>query len=108
MISLAILSKYNMTSLEEAKERHGDSLSTELTFYQTFLIQTDHIPNKITEYMLNAMLGKDSDMIGASLAIFIAEMELEYKEIIDAREFARNRINEINTEVAKLTREEET
>lgn len=49
MIPKEIYEKYNMTSLEEYKNEFGDSSDTEKMFYETFLIQTDFIPNKILE-----------------------------------------------------------
>ena len=48
-IPIEILEKYNMKSLEEYKEDFGNSADTEKMFYETFLIQTDFIPNKILE-----------------------------------------------------------
>lgn len=46
-IPIEILEKYNMKSLEEYKEDVGNFSETE--FYETFLIQTNFIPNKILE-----------------------------------------------------------
>lgn len=66
MIPIELLEKYNMKSLEGYKEDFGDSISTERTFYQTFLIQTDHIPLKLIE--------------GSVSSIDAAE-ELKYREI---------------------------
>ena len=47
MIPINLLIKYQMAfdgeTTEEVKERYGDE------FYPVFLIQTDHIPNKILE-----------------------------------------------------------
>lgn len=77
MFALDILKKYNMRSLEEYKERHGNNIDTEMTFYQTFLIQTDHIPNKIIEAQV---LGIEVD---------------NYKEILELRQYARDEINRL-------------
>ena len=77
MFALDILKKYNMRSLEEYKERHGDNIDTEMTFYQTFLIQTDHIPNKIVEAQI---LNKEIE---------------DYTEILNYRQIARDKINEL-------------
>ena len=47
MIPINFLIKYQMAfdgeTTEEVKERYGDE------FYRVFLLQTDHIPNKILE-----------------------------------------------------------
>lgn len=48
-IPIEMLETYNMMSLEDYKEMFGDNLGTEKMFYQTFLIQTDYICNKIVE-----------------------------------------------------------
>ena len=75
-----------MLTLDEYKEYKGDTLNTELVFYQTFLIQTDHIPNKIIE---SQILGEDAE---------------DYTEILNYRKFARqeiNRLQEIEREVSE-------
>lgn len=69
-----------MRSLKEYKERHGDNIDTEMTFYQTFLIQTDHIPNKIVEAQV---LGIEID---------------DYTEILHLRQHARDEINRLRAE----------
>lgn len=76
-ISIEMLEKYNMDSLDEYKKRHGDNIDTEIIFYQTFLIQTDHIPNKIIEAQI---LNKEIE---------------DYTEILNYRQIARNKINEL-------------
>lgn len=76
-IPITILNKYYMASLDEYKLRHGDNIDTEITFYQTFLIQTDHIPNKIIEAQI---LNKEIK---------------DYTEILNYRQIARNKINEL-------------
>ena len=71
-IPVEILEKYNMKSLEEYKEDVGNFADTEKMFYETFLIQTDFIPNKILEG--------------------VATSE-EYADELYYREFARQQIN---------------
>ena len=72
-----ILNKYHMVKLEEYKKMFDDSVDTEMLFYNTFLAQTDHIPNKIIEAQI---LGKEID---------------DYTEILNLRQMARERINEL-------------
>ena len=95
MISNGMLSKYNMVSLDECKMMFGDKLETEIKFYQTFLIQTDHIPNKIIEILIE-------DLADASLVNFlevffnfISSVRGEYKELLQCRKFAREEINRL-------------
>ena len=77
MIKIELLTKYKMVFLEEYKKVFGDSLETEKTFYQTFLNQTDHIPNKIIEAQI---LGEEVD---------------DYTEILNYRKLARQEINRL-------------
>ena len=74
-----ILKKYNMLTLEEYKQREGDDIETEKMFYQTFLFQTDHIPNKIIE------------------AQILDEVADDYTEILHLRKLARQNINKLET-----------
>ena len=77
MLTKELLKKYNMTTLEKYKEFFDDSAEVEVDYYKTFLIQTDHIPNKIIEAQI---LGEEVE---------------DYTEILQARKYARNKINEI-------------
>ena len=98
MISIELLNKYNMVSLDEYKLMFGDNVNTEKTFYQTFLNQTDHIPNKITEKLIE-------DLADASLVNFlevfikfISTVREEYKDILQCRKFAREEINRLESQ----------
>ena len=75
MVPKEIYEKYNMVSLEEYKNEFGDSFDTEKMFYETFLIQTDFIPNKILEG--------------------VATSE-EYADELYYREFARQELDKLN------------
>ena len=79
--TIEMLKKYNMLSLEGYKEMFGDNQDTELEFYRTFLIQTDHIPNKIIEAQI---LGKSAD---------------DYTEVLNLRKIARLKINELTATI---------
>lgn len=68
--------KYHIGTVEEYKEMLGD-LEGEIMYYQTFLIQTDHIPNKILEAQA---LDEEVD---------------NYTEVLKYRKFARQEINRI-------------
>lgn len=80
MIPIILLKKYNMKSFLEYKGDLGNLIDSELEFYQTFLIQTDHIPNKIIEAQI---LGEEID---------------DYTEILNYRKFARDEINKLKAE----------
>lgn len=66
MIPVALVQKYDMVTLEKCIEMFGESANTERTFYQTFLMRTDHIPLKLIE--------------GSVSSADVAE-ELKYREI---------------------------
>lgn len=75
-IPIEILEAHNMTSLDNYKEIFGDTIDTEKTFYQTFLLQTDYICNKIVEG--------------------VATWE-DYAEEKEARAFARSMLSSSNS-----------
>lgn len=75
-IPIEMLETHNMKSLEGYKEDFGDNLDTEKMFYQTFLIQTDYICNKIVEG--------------------VATWD-DYKEEKEARAFARSMLSASNS-----------
>lgn len=75
-----ILDKYNLKTLEEFKKNFGegfDDAGIEKYYCNVFLEKTDHIPNKIIEAQA---LGKEID---------------DYTEILNLRQMARERINEL-------------
>lgn len=101
MISQELLEKYNMLSLEESKERHGDTVDTEKTFYETFLIQTDHIPLKIFENFIENMATASLGETFIVVLKFFKDVKVTYNEVLAARKFAREEINRIESEMAK-------
>ena len=70
MIPNEVYEKYHLADITEYE--------SEYVFYYTFLIQTDHIPNKIIE----------SQVLG--------ETPEDYTEILTYRQFARDEINRLN------------
>lgn len=80
-IPLEILTKYNMNQLSVYKERHGDTVETQVDFYKTFLIVTDYIAAKITEMLVQ----------GVQSAAILEK----YGELLSLRQFARDKINAV-------------
>ena len=70
-IPVKILEKYNMMPFETFKEMFDEE-----TFYKTFLIQTDHIPNKIAENFVEVMV--DDNVSMGSMKKFFKEVKSEY------------------------------
>ena len=77
-ISKEILKKYHcFETIEMAKEFFGDTTDTEITFYETFLKQTDYLAMKLAE----GLITRD-----------------DKKAEFDARDFARQEINRLQSE----------
>jgi hypothetical protein len=70
-----------MESLEYYKEQFGDNLNTELMYYRTYLMQTDYVALKIAE----------ANYLGIAV-------EEKYMTILQERQKARDRINEIEAQ----------
>lgn len=79
MIPQTILDKYEMDNLDHYIKGFGEKEGT-LAFCNAFLTLTDHIPNKIIEAQV---LGNSTD---------------DYKDILELRQQARNKINEVKHE----------
>lgn len=80
------LSKYGMTTLDkfiQNIEKDGRSMSNQLLigYLQTFLIRTDYIVSKLSEYLI----------AGVSLQ----QAEQEYQKILDNRQLARQEIDRL-------------
>lgn len=73
------LQKYYMNTLEQFQKDFGESLDTELTYYKTFLIRTDHIVLRAAE----------------SLLLLEPSGIDDYLEVVKARRAARVRINQL-------------
>ena len=101
MIPKEIYEKYHLADITEYE--------TESEFYETFLIQTDHIPNKIIESLIENLADATAlNFIGVFIQ-FIADARIHYSDVLKYRKFAREKINrlgsEITTEVETTTEE---
>lgn len=93
-----LLAKYNMTSMEQYKEMFGDTTDTEIMVYKTFLIQTDHIPNKIVERLIEDLASANLLNFVEVFLNFIVSVRTEYKELLQYRKLAREEINRLTEE----------
>lgn len=73
-----------MESLEFYKEMFGDTIDTELTYYKTYLIQTDYVVAKIAE----------ANYLGIEI---VSEDKTRYEEVLQQRALARVKINELES-----------
>ncbi len=65
-------------SLEEYRQDYGDTPETEALYYRTYLTHTDYVAAKLAEAVY---------MGGA--------VDKDYTEVLQKREYARQRINEL-------------
>lgn len=101
MIPKTLLEKYNIAELEVFKNMFGNTIDQEIVFYQTFLIQTDHIPNKIIEKLVEDLATATLVNFLEVLFKFFVSIRTEYKEVLQYRKFAREQINTLQAEMQK-------
>lgn len=86
-IPTEILEKYHLTNRA--------LFDTDLDFYKEFLKCTDHIPNRIVEQLVEDLADATPLNILESFIKFIAAVRLEYREVLQCRKNAREKINEL-------------
>ena len=95
MIPINLLIKYQMAfdgeTTEEVKERYGDE------FYSVFLIQTDHIPNKIIESLVENLADATALNFIAVFIQFIVDVRVRYSDVLKLRKQARAEINRLES-----------
>lgn len=82
-----IYTRYNLADIEEYE--------SEYDFYITFLAQTDHIPNKIIEALIEDLAAATLVDFISVFINFIKNVRIEYKEVLECRKFARDEINRL-------------
>lgn len=95
MIPKEIYEKYHLADISEYE--------TESEFYETFLIQTDFIPNKIIESLVeNLATATALDFISVFIQ-FIKDVKVNYNDILKYRKYAREEINRLEGETEGKT-----
>ena len=74
---------------EEVKERYGDE------FYSVFLTQTDHIPNKIIESLIENLADATALNFITVFIQFLADVRIHYSDVLKLRKQARAEINRL-------------
>ena len=87
MIPKEIYKKYQLADITEYE--------CPQEFYRTFLIQTDHIPNKIVEALIEDLAAANLVEFVSVFIKFIASVRVEYKDVLEYRKFAREQINRL-------------
>ena len=99
MIPINLLIKYQMAfdgeTTEEVKERYGDE------FYSVFLIQTDHIPNKIIESLIENLADATALNFITVFIKFLADVRIHYNDVLKARKQAREEIKRLEGETTE-------
>lgn len=90
MIPKEIYEKYHLADITEYE--------TESEFYETFLIQTDHIPNKIVESLIENLTDATALNFISVFIQFIKDVKVNYNDILLYRKFARKEINRLEGE----------
>ena len=89
MIPKEIYEKYHLADITEYE--------TESEFYETFLIQTDHIPNKIIESLVETLVTATALNFISVFIQFIKDVKVNYNDILLYRKFAREEINRLES-----------
>ena len=95
MIPKEIYEKYHLADISEYE--------TESEFYETFLIQTDFISNKIIESLIENLANATAlNFIGVFIQ-FIADVRIHYSDVLKLRKQAREEINRLEGEITEPT-----
>lgn len=91
-----------MKSIHEIAERYGiapletfQKEFTEIEFYESILNQTDHIPNKIIESLIENLADATALNFISVFVQFIADVRIHYNDVLKARKTAREEINRL-------------
>ena len=90
MIPKEIYEKYHLADITEYE--------TESDFYETFLTQTDFIPNKILEQLIENFADASALNFISVFIKFIADVRVNYNDILKYRKYAREEINRLEGE----------
>ena len=90
MIPKEIYEKYHLADIADYE--------SEYMFYYTFLVQTDHIPNKIIESLVENLATATALNFISVFVQFIADVRIRYSDVLKLRKQARAEINRLEGE----------
>ena len=93
MIPKEICEKYCGADISEYED--------EAVFYHTFLIQTDHIPNKIVESLIENLADATALNFITVFIKFLADVRIHYNDVLKLRKQARAEINRLEGETTE-------
>lgn len=88
-----VAERYGIASLETFQEEF-----TEIEFYESILNQTDHIPNKIIESLIENLADATALNFITVFIQFIVDVRVHYSDVLKARKQAREEINRLEGE----------
>ena len=85
-----IAEKYGLAQLEEFQ-----NAGEEIEFYRSFLVLTDHIPNKIIEALIENLADATALNFITVFIQFIVDVRVHYSDVLKLRKQARAEINRL-------------
>ena len=90
--------KYGLAPLEEFQ-----NTGEEVEFYRSFLVLTDHIPNKIIESLIENLADATALNFITVFIKFLADVRIHYSDVLKLRKQARAEINRLEGETEGKT-----
>ena len=87
-----VAERYGIASLETFQEEF-----TEIEFYESILNQTDHIPNKIIESLIENLADATALNFITVFIKFIVDVRVRYSDVLKLRKQAREEINRLES-----------
>ena len=91
-----VAERYGIASLETFQEEF-----TEIEFYESILNQTDHIPNKIIESLIENLADATALNFITVFIQFIVDVRVHYSDVLKLRKQAREEINRLEGETTE-------
>lgn len=92
-----ILNKYDLPPLSEYVKTATDRPEVISGYYKQFLIQTDHIPNKIIESLIEHLTDATALNFITVFIKFLADVRIHYSDVLKLRKQARAEINRLES-----------
>ena len=98
---IEILNKYDLPPLSEYVKTATDRPEVITGYYKQFLIQTDHIPNKIIESLIENLADATALNFITVFIQFIVDVRVHYSDVLKLRKQAREEINRLEGETTE-------
>ena len=76
-------------------DEHSSQEEIDESVWRIFLMVTDHIPNKIIEALIEDLASATITNFIKVFIDFIKAVRIEYKDVLERRQFAREEINRL-------------